>query len=385
MRLLRSTLVKLHRWLALALGVPLAVVVISGGAVVFKPEIDHGLNRDLYSATPGDVGAEAVLTRLADRRPDRRVGMLWFPNKHRPVYKALLIGPDDNYTTLYVDPGTGRVLGDGGERSGVTSWLVRLHTSLLAGESGRLFVAYSTIVFAFLLISGVYLWWPPLRRMAKAFRVRRRRTVFLYDLHNVTGVVTCVFLLAMALSGIAISFPQVAHGIAQSLSNDPAVPSRAKLEAELAKRLTRPDPVPEPSVQPYLSNARDHATAKRPYYISWPSEGIPYVQVRLQDGYYPEPYGATSRVYLDPASKEVVAGLDPRQMGASSAYLHRWNYALHTGSIGALPTRVIYVVSTLVCGVIVYTGYVVWWRRSKTRGEQRRRRRRRWVSQTARA
>jgi len=380
MRLVRTTLIKLHRWLALALGIPLAVVVVSGGAVVFKPEIDHWLNRDVYAATPGDIGPEAVLTRLDTALPDQRVRMLWFPNKHRPVYKALLVGPGIDYRMLYIDPGTGEVTGSGKARTQLTSWLVRLHTTLLAGHTGRLVVAYGTIVFAFLLISGVYLWWPPRRWFTKAFRVRRKRTLFLYDLHNVTGVATALFLLAMAVSGIAISFPHLAQETANLLAGGGDRSPRGQLETRLARELTLPDDGHGPTIQPWLSRAQAAASAGRPYYIAWPGQDRPFVQVRLQDGYYPEPFGATSRVYLDPASKDVVAVLDPRRMAGPSAYLHRWNYALHTGSIGALPLRVVYVVSTLVCVLIVYTGYVVWWRRSQSRAEQRRKRKRRAAS-----
>lgn len=70
-------------------------------------------------------------------------------------------------------------------------------------------VGTSTLMFVFVLISGVVVWWPRTRKALKnslkivANKGWRR---FWYDLHVAGGMYALVFLLAMALTGLTWSF-----------------------------------------------------------------------------------------------------------------------------------------------------------------------------------
>src|SRR5437660_26928 len=78
-------------------------------------------------------------------------------------------------------------------------WLFTLH--LYAALVAGLFV-----IVLFLLVSGLYLWWPQKRASIRwsgpAFRVW-------WDLHNTVGVLSIVFLLLLTITGVAIGFERV--------------------------------------------------------------------------------------------------------------------------------------------------------------------------------
>ena len=76
---------------------------------------------------------------------------------------------------------------------------------------GKMIVGTSTLMFVFVLISGVVVWWPRTRKALKnslkivANKGWRR---FWYDLHVAGGMYALVFLLAMALTGLTVGLCQ---------------------------------------------------------------------------------------------------------------------------------------------------------------------------------
>ena len=153
---------------------------------------------------------------------------------------------EPTYLTAFVDPGTG----DGERRpqrgGGATWWLYRGHMYLwqdhgVAGvfdpESGWCrkdadgiepggfkgvvcdvlpdgmdIVAWMSMGFIVVLLTGFYLWyWPGVRRWATAFVIRRGRGPFTFNLsvHKVVGFVVWVPLLVITFTGVAFAFPNM--------------------------------------------------------------------------------------------------------------------------------------------------------------------------------
>jgi uncharacterized iron-regulated membrane protein len=66
------------------------------------------------------------------------------------------------------------------------------------------------VLFA-LALSGLVLWWPGVRRMARAFVLRRHKGRYAvnYDLHKLAGMAAIPFLLMWAITGVSFEFKQV--------------------------------------------------------------------------------------------------------------------------------------------------------------------------------
>lgn len=124
-------------------------------------------------------------------------------------------------TWVSVDPGTGEILGSSGDVNGALStaleFLANLHDCWLSCENlpgqvawftaevpglpaitwGALILGVSGLLLLFLALSGSWLWWPGIKRLATGFRVGRGKGRYArdVDLHRVLGMIALPFLL----------------------------------------------------------------------------------------------------------------------------------------------------------------------------------------------
>lgn len=90
-------------------------------------------------------------------------------------------------------------------------WLVNLHENLLSGETGSRLNGIGAICFALLCLTGAVVWWPGILHWRRSLSMNWRSSFARanWDLHNVLGFWTFVFLMMWGVSGIYFSFPQV--------------------------------------------------------------------------------------------------------------------------------------------------------------------------------
>jgi uncharacterized iron-regulated membrane protein len=357
---MRLWILRLHRWSTFALGALFILICGTGAVLVFGDELDRVFRPSLFAATPGDVGPDSALAAMQAAVPDAEVSWLWFPRPERPVYVGALAGRTARH--VHVDPGTGQVLGARGEP--VINLIRQLHVNLQSGTQGARLVGYLGIALLLMMVSGIYLWWPGLRKMALGFRLRRRGGAALvnYDLHNLTGIITAPLLLLVTITGVAIIF---------------AGPTRVVLHAlwlqrpEPVERIERVRvPVPDSGRMQPMGRLVEVARDTMPGYdimaVILPLQEGSGVQVRMSQPGVRYRDGLV-RVILDPYTAEVVRTLDLRSMAAPDAFRRRWMISLHVGEFGGVPLRVVYVLVGLVPIGLAATGLVVWWRRRKGR------------------
>ena len=74
---------------------------------------------------------------------------------------------------------------------------------------GEMIVGTATLMFVFVLISGIVIWWPRTKKVLKnslKIVINKGWRRFCYDLHVAGGMYTLIFLQAMALTGSTWSF-----------------------------------------------------------------------------------------------------------------------------------------------------------------------------------
>ena len=122
-----------------------------------------------------------------------------------------------------MDPGSGSLIGLDDTGDGVMGFLYNLHLCGLSWKGyagylpflekpahvlgndeltvGGLILAVTGVLLLLLAATGIVVWWPGLRRLARGLRVRRRQGsyAFNYDLHNVVGIAAVPFLLMWGL------------------------------------------------------------------------------------------------------------------------------------------------------------------------------------------
>lgn len=95
------------------------------------------------------------------------------------------------------------------------SYVTKFHTGLMMGPVGKIIVTYTTLLFVFILISGIFVFLPQNgKQLCQRFKVEwgkggKRR---LFDLHASLGWWTLLWLMLLALTGLGFGLKLVPKG-----------------------------------------------------------------------------------------------------------------------------------------------------------------------------
>ena len=334
------------------------------------------------------------MTKVAATLPDSvSVTGVNISSDSERAYQVTLSKP--RRASMYVDQYTGEIMGKY-ERAPFFNFMFRIHRWLLDSMKqdggifwGKMIVGTSTLMFVFVLISGVVVWWPRTRKALKnslkivANKGWRR---FWYDLHVAGGIYALVFLLAMALTGLTWSFqwyrtgfyktfgvevqPSMGHGNAAAN----ATAKGGKREESPEGRSGRPGNRGEkPEGRGEHSESREGR--KRSPYTNWQqvyeqlAEANPdYKLISVSDGSasvaLPR-FGnqrGTDRYKFNPRNGEITETTLYKDLD-NSGKIRGWIYSVHVGSWGGMLTRILTFIAALVGASLPLTGYYLWLRK----------------------
>jgi uncharacterized iron-regulated membrane protein len=181
-----------------------AFVTVFGGTgciMAFEPELDRLFNRALYEVPP-HTGSPLSFSELSSavrkQYPGNDVGSFGFPNGPDHSYRADL----SSGISVYVNPYTGRILGEQGGQD-ILSSIHQFHIRLLAGKTGERIMRAAGVIMLVILASGLVLWW-----RYKRFTVKRNVPLFrfMFDIHLATGIYSSLFLVFLSATGVIIAF-----------------------------------------------------------------------------------------------------------------------------------------------------------------------------------
>jgi len=354
----RRQLRRIHLILAAPFALVLIVVAVSGAILVWQRELESALGPKVAwdGATLAEFGV--VRDRAAALRPDHRLQMLWFPAPGQPYFTAAYAIAEREYTDrLYLHPATTEVLAE--SPSAFVPWIEELHESLHLGAVGAWLVKWSTPVLVLLIASGCALSWPVGCTFSSIWRVRRGRP-FLHDSHRIIGLVALPFLLVMAFTGAVWVFPGALERAVYAVAGEEMPATSVGSHWQLAS--VEPAPGAEDADVPTMLSfaLADSDFPARVDYVSFPIHTRENRQIRLRlDTAAGE---ARSVYYFDRYSGELLAKTTPGAGGAEW-YLHVGNAALHVGSIGGTPTRLLWCLACLGLVYLAASGAWLWARR----------------------
>jgi uncharacterized iron-regulated membrane protein len=257
--------------------------------------------------------------------------------------------------TLFVNPYTGQILEQYSYRETAFFQVFALHRWLLGGEKsvGKYIVGISTIIFLFILITGIILWWPKnkailLRRLKIKKDANWKRIN--HDFHLVFGFYSSIFLFIFAFTGLAWSFEWFNEGI-YKVTNSPLKPPPPPTSAYTGAASTiSPDKA--------LASGRSTYTNAVYYNISIPKDSAEAVTVSALSKDAPHE-SATDALYLDQYSGAVLGRMPfgERSLGARVRSSFK---PIHTGSIGGTPTKILAFIVCLLGVTFPITGFIMW-------------------------
>lgn len=392
----------LHLVAGIAVGAIILVMASTGVLLSFERQITEAFQP--YHLTPpaggARLGPEALVAALQAAEPG-------------PAPTALTLDADPaapaafqfgREKTLYVDPYTGAVLGEGAKNvrgffqfvTGVHRWLALQGA---AKDKGQAVTSAAALVFFFIILSGLVLWIPKrwTRRGVKVISTFQRRLKGRardWNWHNVFGIWFALPLLVISSTGLVIAYPW-ANALLFGLAGEkpPVQGQGARGGAQAQAQGGKPAggeaggrggpegrregggpreggggrPGAAPAVWPASTQGWDAAVAAaqqvqpgwRTTQWSFPPGGE--ITINVSDSHRGRP-DRKQAVTVDLATTEVrkVEGFAQQSRGRQWRTAVRW---LHTGELGGWAGQLLAGLSAFAAVMLVWTGFALSWRR----------------------
>ena len=349
---MRRALFNLHLYAGLAAAFFILILSLTGSIIAFETEIDHILHWHLSYVRPqGRALSLAEITAIVQKR---------FPGQRIFGY-TVATSPDLSYSVslprreLYVNPYTGELLGTRPNGVSLLGRIHQLHVSMLLvfnPSLGRDILSWSSVAMLFLLLSGIYLWWP-YQRFGIQWKGSARRVWF--DIHAVVGIFSLVFLLVLTVSGILLGFEAKTVPLFYKMTGStPSRPPHVDAAPPAAGKRIDPDRA--------LEIARAALPGTTPFAIPIPGpRGAYEIQARYPEDLTP---GGRSWVIVDQYTGVVLYAEGSRQSPAGARMVNATR-ALHTGDMFGMPGKTVMSVASLMAVVEVVSGVIMWWNKRK--------------------
>ena len=356
-----------HRWFGLLAGLWLALLAATGIAVTFYDEMDSALNADWRSvpvssrAAPiGDAiaSAERALPGFAPNMielPGHPGDSLWM------MGRATIDG-SPRPVQLFADPRDGSVLGwrESGamifDRRHAMDIVYGLHIDLLAGPWMTWFFGLVSLLWVIDHAIAAALSFPKGMHWLRALRIEGRRASLkrLFDSHRAWGLWFLPVTLALAITGVALAWPDDSRSAVSLLS-----PITGRLHESMAD-------VPE-SVTPAIGidAAISRIVAKTRQRVHsvrlFPDHGV--YAVRTFDARDRDDQGRLWHYVTMEDGR--IAGIRHDNGTTAGDQFFAWQYPLHSGKAFGLPGRLLILLGGVITLWLCLTGVKLWWRRRR--------------------
>lgn len=383
---------KIHLWLSVPFGIIVTLICFSGAMLIFEPEITRSVKSDVYyvsdvkeSPLPMGELMETVKATLPDSVSIN--GVTVFDDASR-TYQVNLSKP--RRASLFIDQYSGEITGKY-ERLGFFSTMFKLHRWLLDSANphgdgvkvGKLLVGISTLIFVIALISGVVIWWPRAHNNFKkslSIPFSKGWKGFWKGLHVAGGMYALIFVLAMALTGLTWSFDwyRTAFYAVCGVEHTPrnftqAAKSKGNNDSEKRDRGGRRGGRYHGGEGRHEGESRHEGGGHRhsefgrwqEVYDALKAQNPDAPQITISSEKATVTLGNTGN---GRASDSYEFNRRSGELSLATKYadaneadkLRGWIYSIHTGSLGGLFTRILWLLGALLGASLPLTGYYIW-------------------------
>jgi len=345
------------------------IIAITGSLYAFKEEIQNLTqpyrfvkvqNKPLLPPSAlKAIGEEAL--------PGKHLHAVMYMGLEDAAKSIFYSEEEEYYYFVYINPYSGEVLKVSDEFAGFFNFILDGHFYLwLPPEIGQPVVAWTTLIFFVMVLSGLYLWWPRKKngrkqRFTIKWNARWRRKN--YDLHHVLGFYVCWLALIFIITGLVWGFQWFNKGYYALISG-----GKTFVEYQEPPSVYRS---PETGSLPVIDKIWLRMLAEYPeagsIEIHIPEDSLSAIAANANPD--PMTYWQIDYRYFDQYSLEElpVEHMWGRYQETSvSDKLMRMNYDIHIGSIFGLPGKILAFFASLIIASLPVTGFLIWWgRRNK--------------------
>lgn len=365
---MRRTLVQVHLWLGVIIGLLWALSGLSGALLVFAKEIDRAAGG--YGATAGPPASLDDVIKNATAAADGAfIERLLVRDRHHELINALYADANGVKHIAVIDASTARPVKvtqwePVSPLSGALyRWLYTFHMTYLTGHNGMTLVGISGLVLVTASITGLWIAWPRGGSWKYVFSFSRwRKTEHrLYGWHRAAGLTVGFIVIGIALTGSYMAFPEepvrqfVArfaeyrsiHAAPSSHHHAPPQATATTIGAQRALEIA----------QGMYPNS--------PWVRFWPpTEHYPVYTVRVRQPSEIRAWLGTTTVAIDAYTGRVLGTYDALTAPAANKFFDGV-FSFHNGELAGLGGRIVAVFTGLMLPVLYVTGIWAWWRKRK--------------------
>lgn len=362
----------LHKWLGLTSGLIVFIVSITGCIFCFHDEIKDVTRKEIRFVEdtgkpylPPSVLREKALEHV----PNGKSGLVFYVKRDRAA--VVYTYNDKGNFYIFLNPYTGKHLFTEDPTADFFIIVEYIHLYLLLPDYiGKHVVGTSTLIFIFMMISGIIQWWPKKKtdlkkRLAVKWSAKWRRVN--YDWHNISGFYIALIATVIAITGLTFTYDWVGDGIYKTFNL-----GKGSKEKETAHPTI--DTTAFPKVKIAASDkALLYTMQKHPkhemFYVTFPEKKSDPVE----SGAYPYAlrYDHQSNYHFHPESAKLLTA-EPYEHKSLGLQVNEMSYGIHTGQILNLPGKIIAFVVSLIAAALPVTGFVIWYgRRNKKKPSQK--------------
>lgn len=377
---------KLHLWLGLSTGIIVFIISITGAIYAFQEEITNSIRKDAIFHKEQNIESKTILSLkeleqkinvvTKERFPihwvtipvDKSRSYVFYYYEHNPkgwnIFEEYVI-----YKSVYVNPFTGEILGIYDETRSFFNIIKSIHYSFMLNTSWGVYVCgIPTLIFVFMLISGIVLWWPKNKNARKQrfwfnwknVKKWKRKN---YDLHNILGFYASTFALIIAITGLYYSFFFVQaliyftfSGGSISYPDFSHITTKAPIEMRNEHTLDKIGKKVEELYPDAFAYSLDFG------YEHIDDHEHPNYSVFVKQLSYS--YHINHSLIFDENSGELLHIHDHKDKNLGEKAIAA-NYDTHVGAILGLPGKILAFIISLICASLPITGFLIWWGRQK--------------------
>lgn len=355
-------LFNLHLILSIIFAIPLLVVGVTGAILSYQHELEEIIN--LNAAKVEKMGemlsVEQILQSFSEQTGVKQPARLVLPKNESEAIKIYA----NNSDAYLVNPYTAQIIG---KDYGVAFVRVAmsLHRNLglaltgnkTAGEVGKQIVGASTVAMIVLVISGVWLHFPRLKRkFAEAVKpnFKLKKYALFHNLHTSFGVLSAVIYLVICLTGLMWSYRWYNGAVTKLFVSEQNLPKEtAQKDGALAK------------AEGKKSAEYKFSDVQKAYEI-FKSSGMEYKEFSLMLAagdkinvrYYEPDAPNTARPKMAAVNvKEAKMAEQKQTEGITVGMVKSTNYQLHTGYFFGLAGKILWSVVSLLMALFIFSGF----------------------------
>lgn len=347
-----------HLIAGLAVGSVLFVMALTGAMITFAPQLEEASEKSVRYVTPSGqrISYNELIAKTSESFP--KVPASGLIIKSNPASSVTVqFGREKSF---YVNPYTAEVLGGPSKVHEFMHFAEDIHRRLALAAKGEAVTKACNVVFLFMILSGLYLWWPrnwnPLSLKASfVFNIRLKGKARDWNWHNVVGFWSLPFMLVVVLTGLIMSYQWSNAAFFKLMGSEPP-PQMQKGPG--GGKGGAPAVIPGFNWDAFVTSASEKVPGWKTMMLRLPPKPDAPVSIFIQGAGGPD--FARSQMTLDPQTAAVTKW-EPFQELNAARRGRVWVRYLHTGEAWGIVSQVIAFLTACAAVLLIWTGFSMAW------------------------